>query len=99
MISKPLTDKNFKFTAARTKGFQRKAISLQDFVEIYGPEKGPDEFKFFDEYENVDVVQVKWPQNIQTTRGHFDKFSLNTSFVKKDTDKEGRLVSAHDGIE
>ena len=57
------------------------------------------EFKFFDEYENVDVVQVKWPQNIQTTRGHFDKFSLNTSFVKKDTDKEGRLVSAHDGIE
>jgi len=57
------------------------------------------DFKFFDEYENVDVVQVKWPQNIQTTRGHFDKFSLNTSFVKKDTDKEGRLASAHDGIE
>ena len=57
------------------------------------------DFDFFDEYENVDVVQVKWPQNIQTTRGHFDKFSLNTSFVKKDTDKEGKLVSAHDGIE
>ena len=57
------------------------------------------EFKFFDEYENVDVVQVKWPQNIQTTRGHFDKFSLNTSFVKKDVDKEGKLASAHDGIE
>jgi len=48
-LTKFLTDKNFKFTAARTKGFQRKAISLQDFVEIYGPEKGPVEFKFFDE--------------------------------------------------
>jgi len=57
------------------------------------------DFTFFDEFDNVDVVQVKWPQNIQTTRGHFDKFSLNTSFVKKDTDAEGKMVSAHDGIE
>jgi len=57
------------------------------------------DFTFFDEFNNVDVVQVKWPQNIQTTRGHFDKFSLNTSFVKKDTDAEGKMVSAHDGIE
>jgi len=48
-LTKFLTDKNFKFTSARTKGFQRKAISLQDFVEIYGAEKGPVEFKFFDE--------------------------------------------------
>ena len=48
-LTKFLTDKNFKFTSARTKGFQRKGISLQDFVEIYGAEKGPVEFKFFDE--------------------------------------------------
>ena len=48
-LTKFLTDKNFKFTAARTKGFQRKGISLQDFVKIYGAEKGPVEFKFFDE--------------------------------------------------
>jgi len=57
------------------------------------------DFTFFDELKNVDVVQVKWPQNIQSTRGHFDKFSLNTSFVSKDVDKEGKLISAHDGIE
>ena len=57
------------------------------------------DFTLFNEFENVDVVQVKWPQNIQSTRGHFDKFSLNTSFVNKDIDKEGKLVSAHAGIE
>ena len=39
------------------------------------------DFTLFDKIENVDVVQLKWPQNTQTTRGHFDKFSLNTSFV------------------
>jgi hypothetical protein len=57
------------------------------------------DFILFSKFKNVDVVQVKWPQNIQTTRGHFDKFSLNTSFVKKDIDTEGKMISAHDGIE
>ena len=40
------------------------------------------DFTLFDKIDNVDVVQLKWPQNTITTRGHFDKFSLNTSFVK-----------------
>ena len=57
------------------------------------------DFTLFNDIDNVDVVQVKWPQNTITTRGHFDKFSLNTSFVKKDVDKEGKLASAHSGIE
>lgn len=55
-------------------------------------------FELFDEFNNVDVVQIKWPQNIQTTRGHFDKFSLNTAFVKKDVDGEGKQVAEHSGI-
>ena len=48
-ISKFLKNKNFKFTSARTTGFKRKDIALKDFIDIYGPEKGPAEFKFFDE--------------------------------------------------
>ena len=48
-ISKFLKNKNFIFTSARTKGFKRKDIALQDFIDIYGPEKGPAEFKFFDD--------------------------------------------------
>ena len=48
-ISKFLKNKNFKFTSARTTGFKRKDIALQDFIDIYGPEKGPVEFKFFDD--------------------------------------------------
>lgn len=55
-------------------------------------------FTLFDEFDNVDVVQIKWPQSIQTTRGHFDKFSLNTAFVKKDVDSEGKQVAEHSGI-
>ena len=55
-------------------------------------------FELFDEFNNVDVVQIKWLQNIQTTRGHFDKFSLNSGFVKKDVDAEGNQVAKHDGI-
>ena len=48
-ISKFLKNKNFIFTSARTKGFKRKDIALQDFIDIYGPEKGPAEFKFLDD--------------------------------------------------
>ena len=55
-------------------------------------------FELFDEFNNVDVVQIKWPQNTQTTRGHFDKFSLNTAFVKKDVDGEGKQVAEDSGI-
>ena len=55
-------------------------------------------FTMFDEFNNVDVVQIKWPQQIQTTRGHFDKFSLNSAFVKKDVDAEGKQVAKHSGI-
>ena len=43
-----LKNKNFIFNTARTNK-DYKAIALQDFIEIYGPEKGPVEFKFFDD--------------------------------------------------
>ena len=56
------------------------------------------DFTLFDKIDNVDVVQLKWPQNTITTRGHFDKFSLNTSFVKKDVDAEGKVAAEHNGI-
>ena len=38
----------------------------------------------FDEFDNVDIAQIAWPRYIQSTRGHFDKFSLNHSFVEID---------------
>tara|TARA_B100001248_G_C27384986_1_gene459124 strand:- start:27 stop:1826 length:1800 start_codon:yes stop_codon:yes gene_type:complete len=37
-----------------------------------------------DQFPNVEIIQVKWPSSTITTRGHFDKFSLNTAFVNKD---------------
>ena len=42
--------------------------------------KREEPFVMFDGMDNVDIIHVRWPQFIQTTRGHFDKFSLNTAF-------------------
>jgi len=41
-------------------------------------------FDMFDDFENVDIAYIAWPRYIQSTRGHFDKFSLNHSFVEID---------------
>ena len=46
-------------------------------------------FKLFDEFDNVDVAYIAWPKYIQSTRGHFDKFSLNHSFVEIDHNFKG----------
>jgi hypothetical protein len=49
-------------------------------------------FTMFDEFDNVDIAKIAWPRYIQSTRGHFDKFSLNHSFVEIDNrfkDDEG----------
>ena len=43
-------------------------------------------FSMFDEFNNVDIAYIAWPRYIQSTRGHFDKFSLNHSFVEIDND-------------
>ena len=41
-------------------------------------------FVMFDNFKNVDIAYIAWPRYIQSTRGHFDKFSLNHSFVEID---------------
>lgn len=46
---------------------------------LFNPQPGEE-----DQFPNVEIIQVKWPSSTITTRGHFDKFSLNTAFVNKD---------------
>ena len=54
---------------------------------LFNPQPGEE-----DQFPNVEIIQVKWPSSTITTRGHFDKFSLNTAFVNKDNRNDDDTV-------